>query len=86
MAYESCNPHKYSGAVPENQTEESEVRELSAIQKKNSEVRELELIPDSFPQSSRTSLSSVWFAGITHFSGRSPELLPAPKPHFLGLV
>ena len=24
-----------------------------------------ELIPDSFPESSRTSLSSVWFAGTT---------------------
>ena len=33
-----------------------------------------ELIPDSFPDSSRTSLSSVWFAGAT------PDFLQAHKP------
>ena len=60
--------------VPANQTEESEVRELFrelvpqplfdgvvyTICKQNGV---LEPVPDSFPETSRTSLSSVWFAG-----------------------
>ena len=68
-----------SGVVPANQTEESEVRELSGkesgtgsgtpsclkIYTKFKQKGVPELIPDSFPESSRTSLSSVWFAGAT---------------------
>ena len=68
-----------SGVVLANQTKESEVRELSGKESgtgsetpfackcytKPLKKRVPELIPDSFPESSRTSLSSVWFAGTT---------------------
>ena len=70
-----------SGVAPANQTEGSEVRKLSGKESgtgsgapfclhvnviQNPLNRSVpELIPDSFPESSRTSLSSVLFAGAT---------------------
>ena len=68
-----------SGVALANQTEVSEVRELSGNESGISSGNPLlsgfvqsykqkgvpEPVPDSFPESSRTSLSSVWFAGTT---------------------
>ena len=68
-----------SGVVPANQTEESEIRELSGKESGTGSGTPFclfffpeplkngvpERIPDFFLESSRTSLSSVWFAGAT---------------------
>ena len=68
-----------SGVAPANQTEESEVRELfgkesgicsgtplfGVLHSIDKQKGVPEPVPDSFPGSSQTLLSSVWFAGAT---------------------
>ena len=92
----------FSGGVPANQTEESEVHEL--LGKKSGTGSEppfagkyfskalkegvAELIPNSFPESSRTSLSLVWFAGATLYFPpifvESPQMWVWPQRPFGG--